>query len=273
MTPNLSNYTALSSVLPRLYSTIQNRDVPQSTLIEWMAGAYKTFPIASKYQDSICFLKIENNQAYLPKGIMSINQIAYKTDFDFSEMDKQTIIDYVKTDNESFINDLITSPWYRRHWHPLRATQSTFSNAIGTPCALDSTVQCNHTYSIRYPGVIETSFKCGYVAISYKRYITDEDGIFLIPDEPEELKTALYHYCMYMYWESRIATDTQLATRERDHHYKLFNFFKQKTVGILNMPSIDELENIKNVRDRLVPRGYFYNNFFTQMTNRENLRH
>jgi hypothetical protein len=92
----------------------------------------------------------------------------------------------------------------------------------------------------------------------------------MVPDD-ENLKDALYHFCMYRWWLSRSTYKEEGADRQMMFHYKQYELLAKKAVANLNSPDTDTMENIKNYRDRLVPRSNMYDKGFGPLSNRENL--
>jgi len=263
-------YTSIKSVLPRIYMSVQDPLLTEETILEWASTGYKSFNSHAKYEDTCCMLKVENGRANLPKDLIFINQIVYKTNFTVTPDNIAEIERWLGFENDAFAERILETPWYRSDWAPMRRSTSTFANSMhdlkeGQNFYSDS----KYRYTIKYPKLFECNFTDGYIIVSYKRYLTDEDGYFIIPDEPEDVKNALYHWVMYNYWTTRVPKDKQLAISERNFHLMQYGVYKPKSIGYLNMPDIDDLENIKSMTTRLVPRQNFYNSLFSQIGTRE----
>lgn len=106
------------------------------------------------------------------------------------------------------------------------------------------------------------------LAIAYLRYPTTASGDTLIPDH-EDLKEAIVHYCLYRYWLAQSFLREPAAIKEREFHLLQYQTLITKAAGDLNLPTLDELENIKNMTNRLVPRTNQYDSFFMKLNNRE----
>lgn len=137
------------------------------------------------------------------------------------------------------------------------------AQAFQDPC-----YDCKHEYVVDPGGCITTTLPKGYLLVSYLRNPTDSTGHLLIPDN-EDLKEAIFHYVLYRYFLTRAIRKEQGSAQERDYHRMMFGMLKQKAAGALNSPSIDELENIKDHRDHLVPRGNRYNGMFSKLNQKE----
>lgn len=59
------------------------------------------------------------------------------------------------------------------------------------------------------------------------------------------------------------------ADKLRDYHRMMFGLMKAKAAAILNTPTIDQLENIKNERQRILPITSHFSSFFSRMNKTE----
>lgn len=55
------------------------------------------------------------------------------------------------------------------------------------------------------------------------------------------------------------------------HHLSMWNTLAAKSAGDLNLPDVSQLENLKNIFNRLVPRQDRFNQLFLNLTNSENI--
>ena len=93
----------------------------------------------------------------------------------------------------------------------------------------------------------------------------------MIPDD-EVLKDALFHFVMYRFWLARSMTGEQGSAQQYMYHQQQYSHMGKRAVARLNMPTVDGLENIKNLTQRLVPRSNLYDTAFSRLSNRENIR-
>lgn len=115
------------------------------------------------------------------------------------------------------------------------------------------------TYDIRYP-YIHTSFSEGIITLQYLALPVDEDGLPLIPDN-EAVKTALFWYIV-----SRLILGGVELPFKYDYAFGQWERFKGIARGALNMPSLAEMENIKNRTQRLLPLHNAYSKAFKDNT-------
>lgn len=98
----------------------------------------------------------------------------------------------------------------------------------------------------------------------------DCDGNFLIPDS-EYYKQALRAYIMMRIWEYRMNMKEEGADKLHMNYSNQWSLMKAKATAEVNLPSLDELENIRNIQTRLVPRYRRYFSFFGNLGKEENL--
>lgn len=247
-------------------------------VLEDAARAMEMIGLVAQYQSDVKLLKVTNHKTLLPKGLVMINQIAFKTDFTINSNDEFDIKKALGIDNEPYMQNStlwlhttwIQSPHYQNKWKPLRLSTNTFALAVHQDNCINIVAKCDESYTVTPDGVITTSFKDGYIAISYLRYPMDCDGNFLIPDS-EYYKQALRAYIMMRIWEYRMNMKEEGADKLYMNYSNQWSLMKAKATAEINLPSLDELENIRNVQTRLVPRYRRYFSFFGNLGKEENL--
>jgi len=103
----------------------------------------------------------------------------------------------------------------------------------------------SHEYTLERGNCLTTTLRDGIIIIAYRRRVSDANGDFLIPDN-EDLKEAIVHYVLYRHWLKRLSMKEAGSEALVRFHKSEYNLQKMKAIGDLNMPSLDEMENIKN---------------------------
>lgn len=273
-------YTSILSVVADIHSMVDSNDWDEDKMIEWALKGLRKLNLPAKYEDTVKFIEVIDHSAALPADIKYINQMFFKEDFTtysdavdkireiISLTDNDTSTEHVATP-DSFATKLLEHTSFKSGYKPLHRASGSFGTDL---CAYDKVPRknCTHRYTIYGKQAIQTTFKNGCIALSYKRYVKDCDGYDLVPDN-EDLKDALFHFCMYRWWMSRMTYKEQGAGQQMNYHKTEYMYLGAKAVGNINSPDIDTLENIKNNRNRLVPREYFYDNGFSQLSGREDI--
>lgn len=115
-----------------------------------------------------------------------------------------------------------------------------------------------YTYSLN-DNYIFTNFEEGKVEIAYTAYPTDENGWLLIPDNPAVIDAVKWYVIEKIdYKKFRTGKISQAAYQVSRQQAM---WAKGTAETSLNTPSIDEMESLKNMMTRLIPKmkSHHYN--------------
>lgn len=235
-----TNYTSIKSVLYDLINTIDERYWNETIVLEMAVKAVKKINFIQKLHEKSCRILVTDHKAKLPLDFVYLTQVAYTTD---TSIDDNTI------------------------WSAMKLSSNAYTDQICLDKSLSNCDTCTHEFGISPDLVITTTLKDGTIAIAYSAYSFGEDNDFQIPNN-EALKEAILHYILYRYWMSKYQHKEEGAEQRMTFHLEMWNTFSAKAAGELNMPDVSTLENIKNERNRLVPRTNRFNQLFTTLGNR-----
>jgi len=258
----------------------------ENKALEWVVRGFKKLNINAKYETKVAILPVIAHKAQMPSEARFINHMAYKQGISYSD------VDYIKrlmgndsingfttnVDDFTFPDTLaaeVIESFYQRYaniWQPITPSMNPYTRSVHLETPLpayfnptqDETynmVQCEVSYDIHPNGCITTTFKEGFLFLSYSAYATD-DGELLIPDDAN-LKDALFHFFMYRYHEAKAVKHTQNSANERAWHLHRYSILGRKASAQLNAPDIPTLENIKNITNRMIKTTSDYGRFFT----------
>lgn len=111
---------------------------------------------------------------------------------------------------------------------------------IGNPATFNTSLQ----YSTK-PGYITVNVPCGWLIISYHAIITDEDSMPMIPDIPSYFEAIFWYVAMKMSYPKYLK-----GQLNQNIYYDMrnsWNFYRRQAYAEAMMPTVDELETIKNV--------------------------
>lgn len=135
----------------------------------------------------------------------------------------------------------------------------------------DNFNDCPHnTYTFKTQGrIIYTSFKEGCVDISYKAMAVDNEGLPLLPDEPTFLRALeLYIKKQWFTILFDMGSINQAVLQNTQQEYAF-------AVGACNntfiIPSVSEMEAIKNMWNQLIPRTNEFRRGFKYLGKQEHL--
>lgn len=133
----------------------------------------------------------------------------------------------------------------------------------------DTPIGSNLHYIIN-DGFIFTDFKEGELEIAYEAFPVDNEGYPMIPDDERYLK-AVESYII-----ERIARRLWLQDKINDFKYKALEqdwlFYVNSAKNKAQMPSIDEMESLKNQLVRLISHPDRYRNQFAELGNGEQIK-
>lgn len=258
-----NNYTSIKSILYDLSLVIDDRYWNEVKMSEWAHKALRMIHTDQTLETKVTYIEVCNHKAVLPTDLKYLTQIAY--------MDKLTEIstqglDLPTTSNlgESFIT------MNKLGWKAMRLTSNPYHASICLDKKLFYCTDCTHEFSVSPDLILTTTLKDGVIMISYLTWIKDEDGFALIPDN-EYLKESILHFILYRYWMSKMMVKEEGAAQQMQFHLQMWNTLSKKAAGELNLPDVNELENIKNQMTRLVPRTNRFQQLFLPLSNRENV--
>ena len=111
---------------------------------------------------------------------------------------------------------------------------------VGNPATFNTSLQ----YSTK-PGYITVNVPCGWVKVSYHAIPTDEDSMPMIPDIPSYFEAIFWYVAMKMSYPKYLKG--QLSQNIYYDMRSSWNFYRKQAYAEAMMPTVDELETIKNV--------------------------
>ena len=168
------------------------------------------------------------------------------------------------------IHKTIESIYYKEPngemWYRLALSSGNIESSV--VCA-----DCPQEYSLDGLCNITTTFKNGTIKVTYRSIPLDEEGNLMMPDVPA-LKSAIYHYIMYRYFSGLClkadADQYRLYKLEREFHLSMYNTYFTKSVGEINRPSEDQMENMNKFHNSYVNYNRSWNNGFSNLNKSNN---
>jgi hypothetical protein len=117
-------------------------------------------------------------------------------------------------------------------------------------------------------GCIYTSYAEGTVTLAFVGANVDEEGYPLIPDV-EEFEQAVKWFVLSQIFTKKWLAGTEAMLQKMQHAENKWKEYKRKAVDQSIMPTLPEMENLKNIWVRLVPRQNEFKNFFATLAEPE----
>ncbi len=260
----ITKYIPLRSILYDLSLTIDDRYWNENKMMEWLAHGFRQLNIEAALETKVKQLEVINHKTQLPSDFKYLIQM----------------VEYVGTNSTSCVNDMLyltegaslnTHVSISVPWKVMRLTSNPFHNSICLDGSLLSCTDCGAEFAVSPSLVVTTTKPSGIIMVSYLGHPTDENGDLTIPDD-ETLKEALLHYVLYRYWMAKSQMMEKGADKMEAKHRSMWATLSLKATGNLNLPDLNQLENLKNQLDHLVPRTNRFQQMFTTLSSRENVK-
>ena len=235
----ISGYVNYKSILARLYSELGSlTEIQEDDCIEWIADCLAMIGAFAQYNEINTILKLEEGKAKLPTNFYKLVDIRYNN-------------------------------------RPLMWSSNSFIHEYACKDCLipQSCKNCDmHSFYIN-GGYLITDVKStelSDICISYLGVPVDEEGYPLIPDDIYFFKACVAyvtHRMDYREWRKGNITKAVFDKSESE-----WLFYVSAARGAANMPNTAQLENLKNVLVRLIPKQDSYYNSFRNINDMEKRR-
>lgn len=302
-----SNFTTLDRVLSKLYRDLGLEEISETDVIEWVGEAMEFMTTSSVLEEAVSLVEIKNHQGDLPFGLINIIQVArdnvfqYENACDIKEKEKEvddTFKKHVKqtvrtfsectecnetttTVTENFwsfgmpINDMekfLSNVRYKERYTPVRLSNHSFFNTL--VCQEDATIykSCIDEYTLVSNNKIRTSFKEGFLLISYYRIMLDcETGYPYIPDDAIAVNAITYYvtwkYMQKLWYMGREGYADKVQYSEE----RWLKYCQQYKSSQIMPETIDEHQNILEATFEFIPDRKKYYSFFKTLGREQRL--
>lgn len=270
-----NNMVSSKAVIAKIIADLDLKEdeIRISDVREYIGEAMEKIGAVQQLEHKVVNLKVENYQAKLPCDLYRLNQVAFsfengcgwlpmrKVTNSFGVYKKcgecnpkmlikdNALIPLVKnifnvnTDKEAI--DILNEDVNVKQTLSALVNQYTIPSnngrlIIGNPATFNTSLQ----YSTK-PGYITVNVPCGWLKISYHAIITDEDSMPMIPDIPSYFEAIFWYVAMKMSYPKYLKG--QLSQNIYYDMRSSWNFYRKQAYAEAMMPTVDELETIKNV--------------------------
>ncbi len=270
-----NNMVSSKAVIAKIIADLDLKEdeIRISDVREYIGEAMEKIGAVQQLEHKVVNLKVENYQAKLPCDLYRLNQVAFsfengcgwlpmrKVTNSFGVYKKcgecnpkmlikdNALIPLVKnifnvnTDKEAI--DILNEDVNVKQTLSALVNQYTIPSnngrlIIGNPATFNTSLQ----YSTK-PGYITVNVPCGWLKISYHAIITDEDSMPMIPDIPSYFEAIFWYVAMKMSYPKYLK-----GQLNQNIYYDMrnsWNFYRRQAYAEAMMPTVDELETIKNV--------------------------
>ena len=267
----ISSKAVLAKIIADL--DLKEDEIRITDVREWIGEAMEKIGAVQQLEHKVANIQVVDYQAKLPCDLYRLNQVAFsfengcgwlpmrKVTNSFGVYKKcgecnpkmlikdNALIPLVKnifnvnTDKEAI--DILNEDVNVKQTLSALVNQYTIPSnngrlIIGNPATFNTSLQ----YSTK-PGYITVNVPCGWLKISYHAIITDEDSMPMIPDIPSYFEAIFWYVAMKMSYPKYLK-----GQLNQNIYYDMrnsWNFYRRQAYAEAMMPTVDELETIKNV--------------------------
>ncbi len=275
------NYTKCESVIAKIMADLDSSEVRQkiSDIREWIFEAVDKIGAPMQYiskesgVDGNPILQIQDNQVPIPADLVVLDGVAYSNRVTGPWVPMSTTTAIFKEPNKQ-----PGSPDTRHQpmMYKVPTSQSEFYG-INTTKYLDRMFAAGKHNKPEYfikPGWLVTNQKQGFIKLAYKAIPTDERGYPLIPDLTS-YQEAIYWYVVMKLQFPKFMTGKLggrgVNTAQNVYFYtqQQWNFYRNQAYAEAMMPTADDMQNIKNDWNKLVPDWDGDDTFFKHINKEE----
>ena len=264
------NYIPVNTILYDLSLSMDPGSWNESTALEWAIQASRKLGGHKSFAQRQVFYEYDNYRLTKADDYKTLNQIFYyKPSRANSTAQNAAMLEYVKRITDSphpeRLSTAAANPDLANPWKAMHMSTSTFL----IPCKRSNSKQCAYEF-IEEATHFAMPIKSGIVSINYLAYNT-KDGEFLIPDTPS-YREAIVSYILYRMYDSKVNADPkdQSLQQQRMWYMNRFGFLTTKAKGEVNAPTINELENLLQNRNKMVSRSDQFESGFTNLNKPQN---
>jgi hypothetical protein len=297
--------TSMDRIFSKILRDLPITDIDEVSVIEWTGEALEFINAIRAKEEAVAFLYVNNYQCEIPYNLHNIIQIAVNTQVSDStttatastddevlapETDYPVCLDSCGTPYNDYsvayyrpyydlqyeYNLWRETSTYQRCYEPVRLTNHSFFNSIvcsenGGDCGNTSALYHNtqYEYTIIEGKILRFNFESGLIALAYLRNPLDSEGLPMIPDDISFTNAIVAYIILKImkreFYSGKEGSSNKMQVAEQDWQW----YCKQASNKSLIPKGIDELQNLVEQTNYLIPRRNSYHNYFGNLNNRE----
>lgn len=264
------NYTKCESVIAKVMADLDSSEVRQriSDIREWIFEAVDKIGAPMQYihkesgADDVPVFQIHDNQIPIPADLAVLDGVAYSKgpNGPWVPMSTTTAIFKEPHDHRNIhLEDMMHQlPAFKRH----TSQSQIYTDAIPRhqERMFGKYIDKKPEYFIK-PGWIVTNRKHGFIKLAYKAIATDERGYPLIPDLTSYQEAIYWYVVMKLtfpkFMSGQLGGSSKYAQKYAAQSYfytqQQWNFYRNQAYAEAMMPTSDDMQNIKNDWNKLIP--------------------
>lgn len=276
---------------------LKETEIPITNMKEWLGEGLEKIGALQQLEHKVIVLPVIGHQASLPCDLYQMGQVAFSTQnndgwipmrkstssfgvfHDTSCSNPQMIVQdsdmyplvknmfNLTTDREA-LDKLNEDPNLRQTLSVL-LNQYTVNTQNGRFVGSESTMYSNDLQYTTKPGFIMINKPNGFVKVSYYAIVTDDDGMPMIPDMPSYFEALYWYITMKLMYPEKLKG--QISQSDYYDIRNSYNFYRKQAYAEAMMPSVDDLQSIKNTWIKLYPEVNDHDTFFSTTGERQKI--
>lgn len=264
------NYTKCESVIAKVMADLDSSEVRQriSDIREWIFEAVDKIGAPMQYiykesgADDVPVFQIHDNQIPIPADLAVLDGVAYSKGPNGPWVPMSTTTAIFKEPHNHrniHLEDMMHQlPAFKRH----TSQSQIYTDAIPRhqERMFGKYIDKKPEYFIK-PGWIVTNRKHGFIKLAYKAIATDERGYPLIPDLTSYQEAIYWYVVMKLtfpkFMSGQLGGRSKFAQKYAAQSYfytqQQWNFYRNQAYAEAMMPTSDDMQNIKNDWNKLIP--------------------
>lgn len=297
------NYTKCESVIAKVMADLDSSEVRQriSDIREWIFEAVDKIGAPMQYiskesgADNVPILPICDHQVPLPVDLVILDGVAYSDKITgpwvpmstmtgiFKEPKKHPMPEPIHTapmhdpENRTIEDHVIVPGMHQPPAHKLLTSQSQFYGMNVNKYLERMYHHGKHTEKPEYfikPGWLVTNKNKGFIKLAYKAIATDERGYPLIPDLTSYQEAIYWYVVMKLTFPKFMSgklggRGVNTAGNVYFYTQQQWNFYRNQAYAEAMMPTADDMQNIKNDWNKLIPDWDGDDTFFKNINKEE----
>ena len=275
------NYTKCESVIAKIMADLDSSEIRQRTsdIREWIFEAVDKIGAPMQYiskesGEDIPVLQIQDYQVPIPNDLQVLDGVAYSTSPTGPWTAMRTSTAVFKSPGA---HKITRGYIYEEPLMPkLTTAQSQFYTINGMKYLqrmFGDALEKDPQYFIK-PGWIVTNQRNGYIKLAYKAIPTDERGYPLIPDLSSYQEAVYWYVVMKLTFPKWLSGKLsggsskyaqKYAAQTYQYIQQQWNFYRNQAYAEAMMPTADDMKNIKNDWNKLIPDWDGDDTFFSNI--------
>lgn len=263
------NYTKCESVIAKIMADLDSTEIRQRTsdIREWIFEAVEKIGAPMQYisresgEDGVPVLEIQDYQVPIPEDLHILDGVAFSATPHGPWKAMRTSTGVFKGHRKHGYGG---GRYFDEPLFPKLTTAQSQFYTINTMKYLNRMFNDGKMDDLEYfikPGWIVTNRKHGFIKLAYKAIATDERGYPLIPDLASYQEAIYWYVVMKLtfpkFMNGQLGGNSKYAQKYAGDAYfytqQQWNFYRNQAYAEAMMPTADDMKNIKNDWNKLIP--------------------